>query len=65
VIGVVLSATTPPTAEVAWTPALLEEFGALEVFATVPHGPPPAPAIAELLLGSRLGAWLTSRGRSG
>lgn len=65
VLGAVLSATTPPTAETAWTPALVEAFGSLEVFATVPHGPPPVAEIADLLLGSRFGDRLTSRGRTG
>jgi dethiobiotin synthetase len=58
VLGVVLCATAPATAEAELTPALLEEFGALEVLGVVPHGPPPAAEIASLLLASSLGDWL-------
>jgi dethiobiotin synthetase len=64
-LGVILNATTPATAESCQTERVLREFGGFVVFSTINHGPPPVAEIAERLLASSLGSWFTSRCRSG
>jgi dethiobiotin synthetase len=65
VLGLVLNATSPPTSEADQTSVVLSDIGNIVIFCVLDHGPLSVKEVAARLLASPLGAWFTSRYRSG